>query len=69
MPKGKMKPNNGAGSMKVKTGQGSYQGPMTGSGMRGTSKGKLNPTNGAKSMPVSSGQGSYRGPANGVRDG
>lgn len=67
MSKAKLNPTNGAAKFKVKTKQGSYQGPLTGSGARGTLKGKLNPTNGAGSMPVATGQGSYRGPVSGSR--
>lgn len=68
MSKAKLNPSNGAKSFKVKTGQGSYQGPITGSGSRGTSKPKLNPTNGAGSFKVKTGQGGSRGPISGSRD-
>ncbi len=69
MSEKKLNPTNGS-KMKSRSsfaGQGSYGGPMTGSGVRGTSKPKLNPTNGSKSMPVMTGQGSYGGPMDGTR--
>lgn len=65
----KLNPTNGAKTKSRSSfaGQGSYGGPASGSGSRGTSKPKLNPTNGAESMPIATGQGSYRGPADGTR--
>jgi len=67
MSKSKLNPTNGAGSFKVKTGQGSYQGPLMGSGMRGSGASKLNPTNGAKKLGVTTGQGGYAGPTSGTK--
>lgn len=67
MSKAKLNPTNGADAFKIKTGQGSYSGPATGSGSRGTSKPKLNPTNGAGSLKVKTSQGSYQGPLSGER--
>jgi len=68
MSKKKLNPNNGASSFNVGTKQGGYQGPLTGSGSRGTGKPKLNPNNGASSMPVNTGQSGKRGPMSGSRD-
>lgn len=65
----KLNPTNGAKTKSRSSfaGQGSYQGPLTGSGSRGTSKAKLNPTNGAGGMKIKTAQGGYQGPLDGTR--